>query len=62
MMLAGYLSFHIWFPIPARYGLSLVPAMIAIAGTAVRSRRWQIALLGIALALCAADAARLLIG
>jgi hypothetical protein len=61
LTLVTYASLHIWFPIPARYGISLVPAMAVIAGTAVRSRRWQIALLAVALVLYAADAARLLL-
>jgi hypothetical protein len=61
LTLVTYASLHVWYPIPARYGLSLLPAMLAIAGTAVRSRRWQIALLAVALGLYAADAARLLL-
>ena len=61
LTLVTFASLHIWFPIPARYGLSLVPAMVAIAGTAVRSRRWQVALLAVALALYAADFVRLLL-
>ena len=40
-----YVESSMQFPIPARYGLSLVPGLLVVAGTAVRTRRGAWALL-----------------
>ena len=39
LTVANYLTAGVQFGIPARYGLSLVPGMLAVAGTAVRTAR-----------------------
>jgi hypothetical protein len=42
-----YIGSGVQFVIPPRYGFSLVPGALAVAGTAVRSRRGGWALLGV---------------
>jgi hypothetical protein len=56
----NYLSMQIHFGLPARYGMTLVPALLALAGTAVRSRKGGYALIGVGVVFCAAIGYRLL--
>ena len=42
-----YVGSSMQFPIPARYGFSLVPGLLVVAGTAVRTRRGAWVLLGV---------------
>jgi hypothetical protein len=55
-----YLSLSIHFGIPSRYGLSLVPAMAVVAGTAIRTRLGGTALMVIGALFYAVIAWRLL--
>jgi hypothetical protein len=56
----NYVSLGVQFGIPARYGLSLVPAMAAVAGTAVRSRYGRAAVVAVGLLFYVAITLRLL--
>jgi hypothetical protein len=60
MVLGNYAVLDMYFEIPPRYGFSLLPAMAALAGTAVRSRRGHVALVVVGAALYAAAAVQLL--
>jgi hypothetical protein len=60
MVLANYVTLDMYFEIPARYGFSLVPAMAAVAGTAIRSRRGHLVLVGVGASLYLAVAVQLL--
>jgi hypothetical protein len=60
LALINYFSMQIHFGIPARYGMTVVPALLAVAGTAVRTRRGGYALIALGLMFCAAIALRLL--
>lgn len=60
LTLMNYQSLGIQFSIPARYGLTLVPAMLAIGGTVLRSRPMQIAVVAAGVLMYAAIAFRLL--
>jgi hypothetical protein len=55
-----YVSASTHFGLPARYGLSLVPAIATVAATAVRSRWGQVAFVAVALVMYAAVAVHLL--
>jgi hypothetical protein len=61
MVLGNYAALDMYFEIPARYGFSLVPAMAAVAGTAVRSRLGHWALFTVGAALYLAVAVQLLL-
>jgi|tagenome__1003787_1003787.scaffolds.fasta_scaffold20914378_1 hypothetical protein len=60
LTLINYATLSVQFGIPARYGFTLVPAMAALAGTAVRSRRGGYALIAVGLVFCAGIAMALL--
>jgi hypothetical protein len=60
LTLINYASLGVQFGIPARYGFTLVPAMVALAGTAVRTRRGGYALIGVGLLFYAGIALTLL--
>ena len=60
MVVADYVLMHMYFEIPARYGFSLVAPLAVLAGTAVRSRPGQLALVAAGAALYAAVALQLL--
>jgi hypothetical protein len=60
MVLGNYAALDMYFQIPPRYGFSLLPAMAALAGTAVRSRRGHWALVAVGAALYVAVAVQLL--
>jgi cytochrome bd-type quinol oxidase subunit 2 len=60
MVLGNYAALDMHFQIPPRYGFSLLPAMAALAGTAVRSRLGQWALVAVGAALYLAVAVQLL--
>jgi hypothetical protein len=56
-----YVGSSMQFAIPARYGFSLVPALLVVAGTAVRTRRGGIALMAVGLLLYALTAWKLVV-
>jgi hypothetical protein len=60
LTLMNYVMMSTQFGLPARYALSLVPAMAVVAATAVRSRAGQVAFLASGAVLFAAVAFRLL--
>jgi len=49
LTLINYATLGVQFGIPARYGFTLVPAMLALGGTAVRSRQGGYALIAVGL-------------
>ena len=60
MVVGNYAALDMYFDIPPRYGFSLIPALAAVGGTAVRSRVGQWALVGVGALLYLAVAVRLL--
>jgi hypothetical protein len=60
LTLMNYQALGIQFSIPARYGLTLVPAMLAIGGTVLRSRPMQIVAVAAGVLMYAAIVVRLL--
>ncbi len=60
LTLINYASLGVQFGIPARYGFTLVPALAALAGTGVRSRRGGYALIAVGLLFYAGIALTLL--
>ena len=61
MVLSNYASMGIWFDIPARYGLTLLAPMAALAALALRARLAQLTVLGVGLTTCAAVAVHLVL-
>ena len=61
LQVINYVTQHVHFGLPARYGLALVAPMLVIAGTAVRTRRGGYALIALGLICCAGIAAKLVL-